>query len=177
MNMPETREALIAAVSAGTAFEFVPFFRHEHPFSQWHPAPFTVSGQRYATAEQWMMAEKARTFGDWEGRRRILATPYPAEAKALGRTVRGFDEVQWATERLNVVFNGNLQKFKQNPHLFEKLLATAGQVLVEASPRDLVWGAGVSTSDPTVAHPESWPGLNLLGFTLMRVRYALATGG
>ena len=26
-------EALIAAVSAGTAFEFVPFFRHEHPFS------------------------------------------------------------------------------------------------------------------------------------------------
>ena len=34
------------------------------PFSQWHPSPFEIDGVRYVTAEQYMMAEKARLFGD-----------------------------------------------------------------------------------------------------------------
>jgi predicted NAD-dependent protein-ADP-ribosyltransferase YbiA (DUF1768 family) len=33
-------------------------------FSQWWVAPFTVEGIVYPTAEHWMMAEKARLFGD-----------------------------------------------------------------------------------------------------------------
>jgi len=33
-------------------------------FSQWYPAPFTLDGVRYATAEHYMMAEKAALFAD-----------------------------------------------------------------------------------------------------------------
>src|SRR5205823_14988826 len=32
--------------------------------SNWHRAPFVVDGQPYNCGEQWMMAEKARTFRD-----------------------------------------------------------------------------------------------------------------
>mgnify|MGYP000459419431 FL=1 len=39
-----------------------------------------------------MMAEKARLFGDPETRARILAARTPAEAKKLGRGVKGFDD-------------------------------------------------------------------------------------
>ena len=41
-------------------------------FSQWYPAHFEVDEAVYSTAEHFMMAEKARLFGDHEGRRRIL---------------------------------------------------------------------------------------------------------
>lgn len=32
--------------------------------SQWWPAPFVVAGERFATAEHWMMAAKAEVCGD-----------------------------------------------------------------------------------------------------------------
>lgn len=55
------------------------------PFSQWYAAPVAVSGVLYSTAEHWMMAAKARLFGDEAGLDAILASATPAEAKSLGR--------------------------------------------------------------------------------------------
>lgn len=54
------------------------------------------------------------------------------------------------------------------------LTATVGEVLVEASPYDRVWGIGVAASHRDVRDPSAWPGLNLLGFALMRVREQLS---
>lgn len=31
---------------------------------QWYPSPFVHEGETYATAEMWMMVQKARLFGD-----------------------------------------------------------------------------------------------------------------
>ena len=53
--------------------------------SQWYPAPFTLDGVRYATAEHYMMAEKARLFGADDIRRQILQSGNPGQAHALGR--------------------------------------------------------------------------------------------
>jgi len=35
------------------------FWRSQSPFSQWHPAQFTVDGITYNCAEQFMMYQKA----------------------------------------------------------------------------------------------------------------------
>jgi ribA/ribD-fused uncharacterized protein len=64
--------------------------------SQWWPEEFTVDGVSYASAEHFMMAAKARLFGDDEAVPEILAAPHPREAKALGRKVGGFDDETWA---------------------------------------------------------------------------------
>ena len=45
----------------------------KHVLSQWFEAPFTIEGVTYPTAEHWMMAEKARLFGDGEALGRILS--------------------------------------------------------------------------------------------------------
>lgn len=45
--------------------------------SQWWPAPFTLDGVRYATAEHWMMAGKARLFNDPDGLAAVLAAASP----------------------------------------------------------------------------------------------------
>lgn len=44
--------------------KFTFFWRTVSPFSQWHPADFTVNGVHYTSAEQYMMHQKALLFGD-----------------------------------------------------------------------------------------------------------------
>ncbi len=176
------RAALRAAIAGGWRPQFLFFWGHrartrapgKHVLSQWWPAAFALDGATYASAEQYMMAEKARLFGDGETRARILASEAPDKAKALGRQVRGFDPAVWERECLAIVVRGNLAKFTQNAPLGFWLRATGEAVLVEASPLDAIWGIGLAADDPRAADPAQWPGTNLLGFALMRVRAALA---
>ncbi|MEN0062907.1 MAG: NADAR family protein [Myxococcota bacterium] len=138
--------------------------------SQWFSSPFTVDDDEYATAEHFMMAEKARLFEDATMREAILSTDDPGKAKAFGRKVRNFQDTVWNAERFDVVVRGNVAKFEQNPELRDFLMATGRRVLVEASPRDRIWGIGMGASNPDAGHPSAWRGKNLLGFALMVVR-------
>lgn len=138
--------------------------------SQWWPAPFVVDGVRYATAEHFMMAGKARVFGDVEAEASVLADDDPAHAKAVGRAVRGYDTAVWAEHRVDVVTRGNVAKFSQHPDLATYLASTGDAVLVEASPEDRIWGIGLAADHPDASRPGRWPGRNLLGFALADVR-------
>lgn len=173
---------LILLEERGRLPELLLFWGHRPPkgggagkgcLSQWYPAPFTVDGVRYATAEHYMMAGKSRLFGDTGAERTILASDDPARAKAAGRKVRGFDEATWTANRYGLVVAANQAKFAENPALRDFLLGTGDRVLVEASPYDTVWGIGLSASEPEARRPARWRGLNLLGFALMDVRDSL----
>ena len=62
-----------------------------HPLSvlsQWMLSPFTVDLVEYNCAEQFMMASKARLFGDDTALSAILASDDPREQKLLGHQVR-----------------------------------------------------------------------------------------
>lgn len=155
-----------------TKFTF--FFTEASPFSQWHRCSFTVGADRFGCAEQYMMHGKALLFGDVEIAAKILAVAHPRDHKALGRNVKNFDDAVWKREREAIVLAGNRAKFTQNPELLELLLATAGTTLVEASPRDRIWGIGLSASDPRAHDPAQWRGQNLLGAILTRLRDELA---
>jgi ribA/ribD-fused uncharacterized protein len=141
--------------------------------SQWWPAKFVVDDVTYSSAEHFMMAGKARLFGDEAVLSRIFQAPTPGEAKKLGRQVRGFEQARWNAVAFNVVVRGNTEKFKQNPELLEFLLGTNTMVLVEASTVDRVWGIGLAASDPLARDPQAWLGGNLLGFALMAARQVL----
>src|SRR5207249_1139920 len=101
-------------------------------FSQWFGAPFEIDGHTYSTAEHWMMASKARLFGDRDTEAEILAAASPAQAKKLGRKVQGFDDAQWMQARFEIVTRGNIAKFSSTPALRAYLLATGSTILVEA---------------------------------------------
>ncbi len=141
--------------------------------SQWYPARFAVDRVTYSCTEQYMMAEKARLFGDGDTLRQILATTNPAEQKALGRCVTPFDEARWTAKCREVVYRGNLAKFGQNDDLRALLLATGTKTLVEASPKDRIWGIGLAADDPRATKRSAWRGKNWLGEELMRVRAEL----
>lgn len=182
MPLPLSLVALRQAAARGQQFTYRPFYGHqasadgrltESCLSQWWPCRFEVGGVTYATAEQFMMAEKARLFGDTEMLARILAEPSPAKVKKLGRAVRGFDGARWEQHRFDVVSRGSLAKFSQDEALRAFLLSTGDDLLVEASPMDRIWGIGMKRENPDVARPEKWRGQNLLGFALVHAREVL----
>jgi ribA/ribD-fused uncharacterized protein len=179
MRPDEHLAAVLAAEAAGQPIDFLFFWGHQpRPdgttgsgcLSQWWPASFSEDGVTYLTAEHWMMAGKARLFHDDQGLAAVLAAASPKDAKAAGRAVRGYSEQAWAAARFDLVIAGNLAKFGQNPDLAAFLSATGPRVLVEASPRDRVWGIGIQASHPDATRPSRWRGTNLLGFALMNVR-------
>lgn len=177
-----SREQLVEALRGGERARYLCFWGHQplasgeigKPcLSQWWASSFTVDGDTFATAEHFMMAEKARLFGDEETRARILTASNPGAAKKLGREVQGFDDARWVEARFDIVVRANEAKFAQHSALREFLLGTGDRVLVEASPRDRIWGIGLGASNPLAEDPEQWQGLNLLGFALMEARAML----
>jgi ribA/ribD-fused uncharacterized protein len=143
------------------------------PFSQWHRSRFTIDGMLYETAEQYMMAEKARLFGDEEACRRIMAAPDPRDQKALGRKVRDFDRDRWSDVARDIVHRGNRAKFTTHRDLLAALFDTEGTTLVEASPFDTIWGIGLAADNPDALDRTKWRGTNWLGEILTRLRDTL----
>ena len=173
---------LITALDAGAKAKYQFFWGHkervpgrldESCLSNWYHAPFEVEGICYPTTEHFMMAEKARLFGDEENLKEILNAGEPGKAKALGRMVSGFSDEIWNEHRFAIVVRGNLAKFAQNKELGTLLLRTGTKVLVEASPQDRIWGIGMGANNPEACQPHHWRGENLLGFALMEVREKL----
>ena len=177
-----TREQLAEIVAAGRPVKWLMFWGHRPEpdgstgkgcLSQWWPCSFAVDGVEYASAEHWMMAAKARLFDDPEALPQILAARTPAEAKKLGRLVRDFDEQTWSARRFDLVVEGNVAKFGQDEAMRGFLLSTTNRVLVEASPRDRIWGIGMGAANEAATDPARWRGRNLLGFALMEARERL----
>jgi ribA/ribD-fused uncharacterized protein len=176
-----TREELVAFLEHSTADYFL-FWGHTQKvegvvdrscLSQWFPRAFVLDGVRYDTAEHFMMAEKARLFEDDAALAAILEAKSPADAKALGRAVRNFDPGAWSSARFDAVVRGNVAKFGQHADLAAFLRGTGDTVIVEASPRDRIWGIGMGASNPDARVPARWRGQNLLGFALMEARARL----
>lgn len=138
--------------------------------SQWYPASFFDGTDFYSSAEQYMMAEKARLMGDFDTRQEILKESDPMKIKHLGKKVKGFRQELWDANKVDIIINGNMMKFGQNLELRHFLLSTADSILVEASPYDTIWGIGLEETHPDARNPYKWKGQNLLGFALMEVR-------
>jgi ribA/ribD-fused uncharacterized protein len=177
-----TTSNLIRQIERGDQVKFLFFWGHRPQpdgsigagcLSQWWPAPFTIDGRTFATAEHYMMWRKAWLFVDTSIAEQVLAAPHPQQAKRLGRQVRDFEDQIWQEARFDIVVAGSVAKFGQHHELRRYLLGTGDRVLVEASPQDRIWGIGLSAADERASHPDQWLGLNLLGFALMAARTSL----
>lgn len=141
--------------------------------SNWYLLDFYVDNIQYSSMEQYMMYQKALLFNDMEIAEQILNTTNVGKIKALGRSVKNYNDILWNGMRQLIVYQGLLEKFQQNITLKENLLATQNHILAECAVRDRIWGIGLSMKDERRFDMNEWQGQNLLGFSLMRVRTAL----
>ena len=86
-------EGVCEKFKSGEKVEFLFFWGHTKNkngkvtkacFSQWYLSYFTVNGVFYNCAEEYMMAEKARLFKDYETLEEILSAENQKEIKDLG---------------------------------------------------------------------------------------------
>lgn len=161
---------------------------------QWYDSPFKDGDTTFTCAEQYMMYHKALTFDDAEIAQKILETTDPREHKSLGQKVSGFTDKEWNRVKFDIVVNANLLKFggdvlahkddkfvyspdgqvegQASVTLRELLSSTGERELVEASPRDKIWGVGFSPEKAGFVSRAKW-GQNLLGKALTEVRMRL----
>jgi len=146
------------------------FWKTESPFSNWHPAHFTLDGITFKNTEAHMMYHKALLFKDTEIANEVLKAKHPKDCKALGRKVKNFDVFLWVEHCKKIVYDGNHAKFTQNPKLLNILMDTGDTKLVETSPYDNVWGIGLNEYDAKKTPESEWPGTNWLGEILTELR-------
>jgi len=139
-------------------------------YSQWYESTFEEGGIKYLSAEQYMMAHKAKAFGQEEVYEKVMSSNNPQAAKELGQSITNFSDNVWDSVKTKIVTQGNYLKFLQNEDLLKTLTAHKHLTLVEASPTDTVWGIGLHYDQKEVLDEALWQGKNLLGICIMRAR-------
>lgn len=142
-------------------------------FSNHYVREFVVNGNTFRCVEQYMMAQKALIFRDFETFNKVMNSVNPAEMKHLGREVKNFDAEKWNEVKVRVVKNAVFAKFSQNWDLRKMLLETGDKMIVESNPMDRIWGIGMCKSDKEVMNKMDEWGENLLGKIMMEVREEL----
>lgn len=135
-------------------------------FSNFFPSPFTIDDVDYANAEQYFQHEKALQCGDEKQARKIMNKSNPWYIKIAGSRVELKEE--WKKNRLRTLYNGIYAKFEQNIPLRQALLNTMGLNLYEAT-TDLFYACGIDLDSPKW-DTGNWPGQNITGQILMKVR-------
>lgn len=163
------------------------FYKDEHPFSNFYPAPIIYDGKQYSTSEHLFQCMKFINYPEYYELIRNADTP--AKTAALARQKKPRYENSWY---VNKSLYGNLYvadvidkgikdgvkiredwdiikddvmlvcltlKFTQNPQLGEYLKSTRNYNLYEDSPTDYYWGIGKERN-----------GKNKLGLLLMKLR-------
>lgn len=146
------------------------------PYSQWHPGVFhgklSPDGTtfRFTYREQYMMAGKAQLFNDPVAFKAIMEADNPRDQKALGRTVKGFDNAIWIENCMDIVFRGNWFTLQYCNDYRNAIVNSGDKIIVEGNPKDEIWGVALSWDDPAILDTANWKGENRLGTTHMNVR-------
>lgn len=160
--------------------EFSNFYTHAEPFEFVVPSFAQRSSFQKSCMCPWtekaVMLTKALLFEDYESAQKIVDAETAKDAKALGRTVKYFDQATWNKHLEEIAYEVCRQKFTVDAHCKKVLLDTGDQVLAEASPWDKIWGIGIEVGDERVQDQSQWKGQNILGTALMQVRTSLRTG-
>lgn len=151
-------------------------FQGPNPYaflSNFYSAPVAWQGHLFQTSEHafaWAKVDRAHEDAeDWMDD--IFIAPGPGAAKSLGRQCPlnpDWERIKYAVMR-SIVW----QKFTQNPHLGEALVATGDAWLIEGTFwNDRVWGVDRTTAE------SAWDcvGDNWLGHILMETRHRLQVG-
>ena len=149
------------------------YFYQGVPFSNWWTSPaIEYDGHTFFSSESIFMYRKAKLFKDTETAEKIAKSTY-REAKALGRSIKNFDEDKMKEVREPLMYIALQEKLKYDTEFRNALLSDTykGKVFVEASKEDMIWGIGAEATDDVLEKGvEGWKGMNLLGKVLTNLR-------
>ena len=156
------------------------YFYQDTPLSNWWASNPRIpyDGHDFASSEALYMYLKARGLGDDKVANEILALDYNskltdrqrfAKAKSLGKKCK-FNNYVFLANREKWMYTALSAKYEVDEEFRSVLMSDAyrGLTFVEASPRDVNWGIGLSAAKACAG--EKWKGKNLLGKLLTKLR-------
>lgn len=135
-----------------------------YEFTNFYPAPITISGKTYPTSEHYFQAQKFATT-DPALAEKIRTSASPRDAFNLARTNQRIEPNWHAGLKDKVMKDALIAKFVQYPYIRSLLVGTGDKILVEHTTKDKYWGDGGDGS-----------GVNKLGKLLMEVRNDIKNG-
>lgn len=135
---------------------------------------YVVDGKtvKVHSSEQAYGLEKAMHFHDIQSFKKILSCGSPGGCASILHKIRDRAYIDsWNLVRDEIMKRVLMRKFSK-PEYLVKLQSTGSSILVEASPRDIYWGSGLSVKESRLVVPTRYPGVNKLGQLLMSVREA-----
>jgi hypothetical protein len=150
------------------------FFGEISAFSNFHPARFRLHDLVFVNTEQYLFYQTAIKVEDFSTADKILEETDPREIKKLGKSIDTPYTDDWAEWLPQIFLPGLTEKYRQNPSLITKLLATGNRKFVEcAGENEMTFGCGVKLQDTTsefLADEANWPGMNMQGKLLDQVK-------
>ncbi len=102
---------------------------------------------------------------------KIMKMPQPMDARWV--KVRNFNKDSWEQVVEGILFEGLMAKFTQNVGCRKYLFKTHGKHLAYCDEKDALLGTGICRFTDSSNYIEKWPGKNLVGAALMKVREVL----
>lgn len=128
--------------------------------SNFAPYPFSDGNKIWPTSEHYFQAQK---FLVPEIQEKIRLLESPMDAALEGRNRQNPLRKDWEDVKDDIMRYAVREKFRQNPEILEKLIATFDAELFEHTKNDHYWADGGDGS-----------GKNMLGKILMETRVALS---
>jgi len=143
-------------------------FGAQNPLSNHFPCTIKVMGHTFASSEHAYLHTKARYSTKPELAQTVKDATSAAEAKRISKDVPFNPE--WLSKREEIMSTVLTAKLQQVPAFSEALVESGESLLVGAAPGDFDWGSGLSERHTKTTIQSKWPGRNLLGKILMKLR-------
>ncbi|KAJ6195989.1 hypothetical protein J3E72DRAFT_245083 [Bipolaris maydis] len=137
--------------------------------SPWYMCVFKESGVRYTSVGHFILAEKARLFGDKDTLQKILVADTAEEQKLWAGNIKGIIAKTWEEHALDIATRANIAKFFVSAPLKGRLESFGTREFVLASPHDRLFGIGFNATEAIRVGKEQW-GQNLFGQALHATR-------
>lgn len=127
--------------------------------SSWSQHPIFLEDKEWPSVEHYVQAMK---YSDEAHQEKIRTAEHPGKAKKLGESIWKRKKPEWKSERKVYMTRGMYIKCKSHKEVFDALMASGDQPILDTSNFDYFWGCGRDAR-----------GRNKFGEVLMEIRAKL----
>jgi ribA/ribD-fused uncharacterized protein len=128
------------------------------------------------SSEHAYQGEKAKKCGRPELADEIYGAPTAFRAKQISKRIGCKKEWDQQEENVKVMEDVIRAKVASVDSVKEYLLSTGNKTLTEGVPHDLFWGTGLTKEATANTTAAAWPGKNMMGKIVMKIRKELLEG-
>ncbi len=145
---------------------------HTNIMSNFHPSDAECDGRVFKSVEHAYAFRKAYDNGHHDMAEEAADAEHAGKAKKISQGLDDLIGSDWDTYNVELMENLIRSKAERHPEFVEALIES-GETIIAHSVPDLFWGTGLSPKLSQYTDPMHWPGKNVFGTILHKIRREL----